>query len=59
MCSTWVPTVLAEIGSSAGDLLLGPAPDEQHQDLDLAGGQPAGAVGLAAHPVPGGIQHGP
>ena len=36
MCSTWLPTVLGEITSRCGDLLVGEAARQQPQHLDLA-----------------------
>ena len=59
MCSTWALTVLTEMVSCLRDLLLGQAPRQQHQHLDLAGGEPARVARLAAHSMSGCVQHGP
>ncbi len=39
--------------------MLGPPPSQQHQHLDLTGGQPARLADLAADAMPGGVQHRP
>ena len=40
-------------------LLLGHPPRDQHQHLDLAGGERARVAGLTAHSMPACVQHGP
>ena len=53
----WLPAVFGEITSRCGDLLVRQAAREQPQHLDLARGQPGGALAAARDAVAGGAEH--